>query len=317
MSSVVSLGSINVDRVRTVGPDRLAQLEARYEWFPGPGETVTIETLPEGFAGEPDQILHGGKGANQAVAAQAAGAEATMLGMVGPDHEAFGVLETLREAGVAADHVGIAEAPTGTADVFVDTDGENRIVVKKGANAELDTDYIDKQYERVLAAAVLLIQNEGPVEPIADLLDRLEGEPNRPTVVLDPAPPGGVEPLLDRAAVDYVTPNDHEYQVLDTALDSFDGTIIHKRGSNPVSIERGSVRTGPTPPAVDPVDTTGAGDVLNGFLGARLAAGDGFREALDLAVVAASLSTTVSGARAGIPSLDAVREFTGDREPPE
>ena len=63
------------------------------------------------------------------------------------------------------------------------------------------------------------------------------------------------------------------------------------------------------PPAVDPVDTTGAGDVLNGFLGARLAAGDSFREALDLAVVAASLSTTTHGARGGIPTLDEVRAF--------
>jgi ribokinase len=64
-----------------------------------------------------------------------------------------------------------------------------------------------------------------------------------------------------------------------------------------------------TPPAVDPVDTTGAGDVLNGFLAARLAAGDGFPRALSLAVHAASLSTTEAGARGGIPTLEVVESF--------
>jgi Sugar kinases, ribokinase family len=312
VTRVVSLGSINVDRVRKVRTDRLADLEVRYDWFPGPGETVTVEELPVGFAGDIDRHLHGGKGANQAIAARSAGAEATLLGTVGPDHEAFGVLEAFREAGVGADQVGMVEAPTGTAEVFVDPDGENRIVVQKGANDEVDAGYIDTQYDRILAADVLLIQNEGPVEPVAELLDRLEVESDRPTIVLDPAPPRGVEPLLHRPAVDYVTPNDNEYRALGDALDSFGGTVIHKRGSDPISVEGGETIAEASPPAVDPIDTTGAGDVLNGFLGARLAAGDGFPEALELAVVAASLSTTTPGARGGIPTLDAVRAFTQD-----
>ena len=91
MTSVVSLGSINVDRVQHVDADQLAALEAQYDWFPGAGETVTVEERPETF-GDPDTVLHGGKGANQAVAASAAGAATTLLGAVGPDHEEYGVL---------------------------------------------------------------------------------------------------------------------------------------------------------------------------------------------------------------------------------
>ena len=308
MTSVVSLGSINVDRVRTVDADRLAEFEACYDWFPGEGETVTVEELPVEF-GEPDQLLHGGKGANQAVAARSAGADTALLGKVGPDHEEFGVIEALQDAGVDADAVAVAEAPTGTADVFVDPDGENRIIVQKGANDEVDAAYVDAQYDRIRAADVLLLQNEGPVEPIASLLDRLHEEPTPPTVVLDPAPPDGVEPLLTRAAVDYVTPNDQEYTVLGDALESFDGIIVHKRGGDHITVEGAPDVEEVVPPTVDSVDTTGAGDVLNGFLAARLASGDSFPEALAVAVDAASLSTTTSGARGGIPTLEELRAF--------
>ena len=309
MSGVVSLGSINVDRVREVGADRFAALEAEYDWFPAAGETVTVERLPEEFGGTPDRVLHGGKGANQAVAARSAGVETALLGKAGADHTTFGVLDALREAGVEVDDVGVVDVPTGTAEVFVDADGENRIVVTKGANGAVDSAYVEAHYERILAADALLLQNEGPVEPVAALLDRLGSEPSRPTVVLDPAPTAGVEPLLRREAVDYVTPNDHEYRTLRDALDDFGGVVLHKRGGDCITVEGTDAVAELTPPAVEPVDTTGAGDVLNGFLAARLTAGDAFREALSLAVVAASLSTTVSGARGGVPTLEAVRAF--------
>lgn len=312
MTRVVSLGSINVDRVRDAEAAELAALEVRYDWFPEPGETVTVDELPEDFPDEPDHIRHGGKGANQAIAARAAGADTTLLGNVGPDHEEYGVLEELRDAGVDASAVGIADAPTGTAEVFVDPDGENRIVVRKGANDAVDSAYIDERYDLILDADALLLQNEGPVEPVAELLDRLSDEPDRPTVVLDPAPAAGVDPLLGYDAVDYLTPNEHEYATIGDSLAAFDGIVIHKRGGDAITVEGDTPVDEAIPPEVDPVDTTGAGDVLSGFLAARLAAGDEFREALDIAVVAGSLSTTTPGAREGIPTLQEVREFRAE-----
>lgn len=297
-----------MDRVREVEAGRLADLAERYDWFPDEGETVTVDELPVEFD-EPDRILHGGKGANQAIAARSAGADTALLGAVGPDHGEYDVLEALREAGVDADDVAVADTPTGKAEVFVDPDGENRIVVRKGANDAIDADYVDETYERVLEADALLLQNEIPVDPVAHLLDRLGEELDPPTVVLDPAPAPGTEPLLAHDAVDYVTPNDQEYRTLGDALASFDGVVVHKRGADHITVEGTEAVDEVVPPAVDPVDTTGAGDVLNGFLAARLAAGDSFPEALNLAVDAASLSTTSAGARGGIPSLSDVRAF--------
>jgi len=309
VTRVVSLGSINVDRVRNVDESDLEALEARYDRFPEPGETVIVEELPEGFPTDPDHVRHGGKGANQAIAASEAGAETTLLGTVGPDHEEYGVLEALRRSGVDASAVGIADVPTGAAEVFVDPNGENRIVVTKGANDAVDSDYIEAHYNLILDADTLLLQNEGPVEPVAELLDRLRSEPERPTVVLDPAPAAGVDPLLRRDAVDYITPNEHEYETISGTLPEYDGIVVHKRGADTVSVEGETPVDEAIPPEVDPVDTTGAGDVLNGFFAARLAAGGAFHEALDAAVVAGSLSTTTPGAREGSPSLSEVRAF--------
>jgi len=309
MDHVVSLGSINVDHVVDVCDDELARLAERYDWFPDRGQTVRVGALPDEFTVDANEIRHGGKGANQAVAAAHAGADAAMFGTVGTDHERFGVLPTLEAEGVDTDRVDRADAPTGSAFVFVDEAGDNRIVVRPGANAAVDRDYVRARYDAVLDADCLLLQNEIPVAPVAWLLDRLADAPDRPTVVLDPAPPEDVDPLLACDAVDYVTPNEHEYAAIESALEEYDGVVVRKRGGDPLIVETADDRFSVDPPAVDPVDTTGAGDAFNGFFAARLAAGASLRTAVETAAVAGAMATRESGARRGVPTLDAVRAF--------
>jgi ribokinase len=308
MGRVVSLGSINVDHVRRTTTEDLAALAARYDWFPERGRTVRVDDPPADFAADADEVRHGGKGANQAVAAARAGATTTMLGAVGTDHGRLGVLPALADAGVDVDRVGTTDTPTGSAFVFVDPGGDNRIVVRPGANAAVDDAYVRAQYDAVRDADCLLLQNEIPTDPVTTLLTALADEPDRPAVVLDPAPPEGVDPLLD-CAVDYLTPNESEYAALVDVVDGFEGVLVRKRGGDPVIVTGPDDRFTVDPPAVDPVDTTGAGDVLNGFLAARLAAGASLRDAVDTAVVAGSMATRAAGARAGIPTLGEVRAF--------
>lgn len=313
--TVCSLGSINVDRVHRVSGADLSALADRYGWFPERGQTVQVDpgTVPEAFD-DAEEVRQGGKGANQAVAAARAGADVTMLGNVGPDDEDVGALAALQEVGVDTSRVGVATAPTGRADVFVDPGGDNRIVVQPGANGAVDEDYLKDHTEVVRSPDCLLLQNEIPVAPVESLLDDLATRPDPPTVVFDPAPPEGAERLVGAGGVDYLTPNESEYEVLRPHLDCFGGVLVRKRGGESVVVEDGE-RFTVTPPRVDAVDTTGAGDVLNGFLAARLVAGATVRAAVETAVVAGSLSVREHGARAGVPTLEDVRTFQNSDGP--
>src|SRR5487761_2791874 len=103
--AIVVVGSVNMDIVSSVTA------------FPQPGETV--RALSTAFHS-------GGKGANQAVAAAAAGGKVEFIGAVGDD--AFA--EPLA-AGVAA----LARQPTtsGQAFIAVDASGQNEIILSSGA----------------------------------------------------------------------------------------------------------------------------------------------------------------------------------------
>ena len=46
MSRILSLGSINVDRVENATAAELDALEAQYDWFPERGETVEVSAVP-------------------------------------------------------------------------------------------------------------------------------------------------------------------------------------------------------------------------------------------------------------------------------
>jgi ribokinase len=308
MAAVVSPGSVNVDRIYRSTDAHLDELAARYDWSPTRGQTVIRSSLPDGFATEADLVRHGGKGANQAVAAAAAGADTAFLGAVGGDASTAGVLDALESADVDVSDVATVETPTGAAFVFVEAAGEDRIVVRPGANSRVDETYVTRHVETIRDADALLLQNEIPVEPVRTLLDALADAPDPPAVILDPAPATGVAPLLACEAVTHLTPNEIEYEAIQDGLDGFEGTLIRKRGAADVIVTNDQSFT-VTPPAVDAVDSTGSGDVFNGYLAARLVAGDALQDAIETATVAGALSVRAEGARGSVPSLAAVRAF--------
>ena len=182
MSKVVVLGSLNVDVV------------TRVERHPSPGETV----LGDGLA-----RLAGGKGANQAVAAVAAGASVLMVGAVGSDDGGSAYLDRLRSLGVDVSRVDVRpEQPTGTALIEVSGDGENTIVVVPGANATVTWPAVELD-----AGDVLLAQLEIPLDTVATAVRAAAESGAR--VVLNLAPyadlPAGVLDLADP-----VVANEHE-----------------------------------------------------------------------------------------------------------
>lgn len=305
MVEVASFGSVNVDRVRTISHERVAELAEEREWFPEAGETVRLDEPPEGLR-EPDETYLGGKGSNQAVAAGRAGPDAVMFGAVGPDASTLEVGDRLSERGVDPEPLAVVEARTGTAHIWVTPDGENRIAIEGGANDAVDADYAERFADRMAEADAMLLQNEIPVEAMAALLDRFADAPDAPPVVFDPAPAPGSEELLGAPAVSVITPNESEYAHLEPRLAAFDGPVVVTLGAEGVRVEEPDGETWTTgSPAVDVVDTTGAGDAFAGYLGAGLAVGDPLRESVRRAVVAGALATTEEGAQSA-PERDAV-----------
>jgi ribokinase len=310
MTAVVSLGSINVDRIQYLTTDRIRALERQYDWFPSEGETVRVQDVPAAAAVEEAEHFIGGKGANQAVAAANLASEVMLLGSVGQDESDYSVISTLESRGVSVDAISESSRETGKAYVFVDESGESWIAIVGGANTAIDEHYFDNHYDAIRDADALLVQNEISVEPVESLLNQLADEPSRPTVICNPSPANGAIPLLRADAVDVLVVNESEYDALATECRRFDGTLLKTRGGDSVLVE-GEETFQVTPPDAEPVDTTGAGDVFCGYLAAHLGAGHSVRHAVEDATVAASRSTEVEGAQEAISNLEANRQHVG------
>ena len=259
---VVVVGSINVDLVVSVPS------------LPAPGETVTGGTFAR---------HGGGKGANQAVAAARMGATVAMVGAVGEDDLGTDAVRELAAEGI--DVSGIArrgDASTGVALITVDTAGENAIAVASGANATLDPAGVEAALEGLLdsPAGVVLLGHEVP-EAAVLAGARAAGGAGW-SIVLNPAP---ARPLADElvALAPLLTPNAAESAALTGEEDpAAAASALAARTAAPVLVTVGAdgallacggeVRRLPAP-AVEVVDTTGAGDAFNGALAAELAGG--------------------------------------------
>jgi ribokinase len=288
---VIVVGSANVD------------LTVRAGRLPAPGETVTGGVFSR---------QHGGKGANQAVAAARYGAPTRFIGAVGDDPLADEIVDGLRAAGVATG--GVARLPgtaTGVAVIVVDAQGENQIAVASGANDALSGSLVawalgsvepppgsvclvgfEIGDEAVLAAAawarerdLLLVVNPAParsmptgLEALAPMLTPNRGEATSLTRIEDPA--AAAAALRERTGTPVVV-----------TLGAAGAMVLDDAGATRV-------------PAltVSPVDATGAGDAFNGILAAELVIGTDLRTAVRRAAVGASLSTQRAGAQAGLPS---------------
>jgi ribokinase len=247
-------------------------LVARVERLPRPGETLTDASLAR---------VPGGKGANQAVAAARLGAEVAFYGSVGEDEFAEEALAGLREAGVEL-HLSRA-GQTGIALIFVDAAGENQIVVVPGANAEL---------EPVRPGGNVLCQLEIPIDAVTVAAESAD------FFCLNAAPAKPVpEELVDRA--DLVVVNRYELDALPTEPQLV-ALTLGEEGAR--LLERGVEVARATPPRIDAVDGTGAGDAFVACLVVSHLEGRGWDEALRRACAAGAIAASRFGAQPSMPT---------------
>ncbi len=286
--TVFNLGSINVDHVYTV------------PHLPLPGETIAADSYATGL---------GGKGANQSVAAALGGAATVHIGAIGQD--GGWTVQRLQGFGVDTSHIATLNLPTAHAIITVDPQGENAIVLYAGANAD--------QSEARIAAALagagpgdsLLLQNETTLQPFAAQLARDKG-----MRVIYSAAPFSVEAV--RAVLPHVSllvMNRVESEQLAAALGPVDvpETIVTHGADGAVWTVRGGETVTAPAFAVQPVDTTGAGDCFIGSVAAALDAGMDRAGALRYASAAAALQVTRPGAADAMPARADVMAFLADQ----
>ena len=274
------VGSINTDFV----------ISAPY--MPQNGETLT----GSGFF-----TAHGGKGANQAVAAARLGGDVVMCACVGADTFGKEAVASLQAEGIDVSHIRTVDnKPTGTA-VIVVVNGDNRIILDKGANECLTPKDIDAALDKAQAGDVYLTQLENPIEVIGYGLKKAKEKGMY--VVLNPAPANeAVAPYLEYC--DLLTPNQSETELLggSDALLKKVKTLLVTLGSKGFAIFSGGKEQHFPCMKIKPVDTTAAGDTLCGGLVAYLAEGNSLEESAKFGSKAATLACTKHGAQPSIPS---------------
>lgn len=258
----------------------------------------------------------GGKGANQAHAAQRYGLATALVGAVGNDDFARPALVNLQSAGVDLSGLQRLAGATGCAAIVVDAAGQNQIVVAPGVNLALRHEAVTAQ-QLGRARAVLLQMETDPAQNLA-LLARarqhgcLTALNNAPAHALPADMLGGLNLLvvnegeLQATAQGAGLPADAPATWLSAISKLGPARVVLTLGqAGALACDHGTMLHVDAL-AVRALDTTGAGDTFTGVLVAALVEGRTMADALSRASTAASLACTRPGAQTAQPDRDEI-----------
>jgi ribokinase len=300
-------------RIAVIGSN-MVDLITYVNRMPTKGETVEAPSFEMG---------HGGKGANQAVAAAKLGAAVVMVTAVGDDMFADSTVKNLDRLGIDTRFVKrVPGKSSGVAPIMVDPAGENSILIVKGANTDLSPADVDRATDVLKTCDLILLQLEVPLETVYAAI--AFGKRHGVKTVLNPAP-AAADLALDKIRdVTFFIPNESELAILTgMPIDTEAGIVAAARRLIDMGVEtvvvtlgsRGALMTTRSgarridPVTVKAVDTTGAGDAFVGSFARFLGGGLPLEASLMQAVRYAADSVTRRGTQRAYATADQFRAF--------
>jgi ribokinase len=277
----------------------MMDLIAYADVLPEPGQTLAGQLFTTGF---------GGKGANQAVMAAHCGAEVHFIGKLGNDVFGNAIKDNFVKVGIHSEFVERSDTPNGVAHIWVDGNGENRIIIIPGANHEIEAAKAVEAINAIKDLSVVVAQCE--IKQVVTLAAFKAAKARGCTTILNPAPYQEISAEL-LSLCDWIIPNETEFRELHGTLPTSDEILISFRpGKNSlvtlgsqgaVYISSSGELTKVVAQKVTAVDTTGAGDAFVGTFAYSLASGKDPVSAMTMGIKVASLSVTRKGAQSSYP----------------
>ena len=278
-------GSMNIDYVYSV------------DHFVEPGETLHSDNF---------EIICGGKGLNQVIAAAKAGADAYIAGAV--SESGLFLKNHCAANGVDVSLVKESTVNTGHAIIQVDKNGQNCILLYGGANRDIMQSDVDHALAGFSKGDYLILQNE--INNIGYIMEK--ARETGMTIVFNPSPADGEllkYPLhlvdifvLNEIEGEQLTGESDEKKIIRAMSEKYPSAkvvlTLGRRGSVMMAgeelISQGAFAT-------QAVDSTGAGDTFTGYFVAEMMRGASYGDALKLSSKAASIAVSVKGASDSIP----------------
>ena len=280
-SKICVIGSSNIDQI------------AYTKKIPADGETLFGDSFQMGF---------GGKGANQAVMAGLLGADVYMITCLGDDVYKEMTIKNYEANNVNTDHIQLVKGASGVAPIWVDETGQNRIIVIPGANNEIDAQKAISSIEAIGNISVLVGQCEIPMEVNHEVFKYAKS--NSVTTIFNPAPAKKLEiEFLEH--ISWLIPNENEFELI-SGMEPNDDNFLKFNKEIPCNLivtlgEKGAVLVDENKthyfdaPAVNAIDTTGAGDSFIGTFAYELSESNSPDSCIKKAVEKASQSVTKKG----------------------
>jgi ribokinase len=286
----------------------MMDLTAYASVLPEPGQTLVGDVFTTGF---------GGKGANQAVMAAMCGANVHFIGKLGKDVFGDAIAENFNKVGMNVSYVDRSETPTGVAHIWVDGEGENRIIIIPGANHEIEVSRAVDAINNIPDLNIVIAQCE--IKQNVTLAAFKAAKGRGCTTILNPAPFEKLsQELIDLC--DWIIPNETEFRELhgqlptsDEILKSFrpgKNSIVTVGSQGAIFIDSDGLLVRCPAPQTTAVDTTGAGDSFVGSFAYALAKGEDPATAMSFGVKVASRSVTKKGAQSSYPDQAEIKTLS-------